>query len=137
MKKTTIMLLLIALCSLYFNNAKAQSSTMPHEAIITFESSVHDYDTIAQGADGNCVFRFTNTGNAPLLIADVKASCGCTKPGWDKKPVMPGQSGTIRVNYNTMITGHFRKTIVVHTNAANGTNHVLRIKGFVRPKPRS
>lgn len=113
-----------------------QYSTAQHYARISFEQNVHDYDTISQGSDGNCVFRFTNTGNAPLLIADVNASCGCTKPRWDKKPVMPGESGVIHVTYNTMLTGHFRKTLVVRTNAANGNNQVLRIKGFVRQKCR-
>jgi len=134
MKKTTFKLIIVALCSLYFSNAEAQDSTTPHKAIITFENSIHDYDTIVQGANGDCIFRFTNTGDAPLLISDVNASCGCTKPRWDKKPVLPGKSGVIHVTYNTMLTGHFRKTLVVRTNAANGNNQVLRIKGFVRKR---
>ena len=111
----------------------SQPTTHSRSPLIVFDKNVYDYDTIVQGANGDCVFRFTNIGDAPLVIADVNASCGCTKPRWDKKP---GKSGVIHVTYNTMLTGHFRKTLVVRTNAANGNNQVLRIKGFVRQKCR-
>ena len=125
----------ITLCSLLFSSVQAQKSAKNHSAVISFERNVYDYDTIMQGADGTCVFLFTNIGDEPLMISDVNASCGCTKPSWSKKPIMPGERGSIRVTYNTQLIGHFRKTLVVHTNAANGNgNQVLRIKGFVRPK---
>ncbi len=135
MKKSIIVIVLAMFCIIFHNYAVAQNA-IACSAKIVFDKSVYDYDTIVQGANGDCVFRFTNIGDAPLVIADVNASCGCTKPRWDKKPVMPGKSGVIHVTYNTMLTGHFRKTLVVRTNAANGNNQVLRIKGFVRQKCR-
>ena len=135
MKKSIIVIVLAMFCIIFHNYAVAQNA-IACSAKIVFDKNVYDYDTIVQGANGDCVFRFTNIGDAPLLIADVNASCGCTKPRWDKKPVMPGKSGVIHVTYNTMLTGHFRKTLVVRTNAANGNNQVLRIKGFVRQKCR-
>lgn len=130
MKHIIILSALAALVSLQY--VSAQTATSPRAANIVFEYKVYNYDTVERGADGNCLFRFTNTGNAPLLIADVNASCGCTKPHWNKKPVKPGESGVIRVTYNTNLTGRFRKTIVVKSNAANQPNVPLRITGFVK-----
>lgn len=108
MKKSIIVIVLAMFCIIFHNYAVAQNS-IACSAKIVFDKNVYDYDTIVQGANGDCVFRFTNIGDAPLVIADVNASCGCTKPRWDKKPVMPGKSGVIHVTYNTMLTGHFRK----------------------------
>jgi hypothetical protein len=63
-------------------------------------------------------FEFTNTGKVPLILNDVKASCGCTTPEWTKEPVLPGKSGSIRVTFNPKNRpGSFSKTIQVNSNA--------------------
>ena len=98
---------------------------------IQFVSLVHDYGTIEKGADGRCAFTFTNTGNEPLVLSNVRASCGCTTPSWTQKPVMPGQQGTIDVKYNTNNVGGFTKTITVTSNAVNNPRVQLKIKGNV------
>ena len=101
---------------------------------IVFESLVHDYGTIQKGGDGNCEFTFTNEGNEPLILSNVKASCGCTTPSWTQKPVMPGKTGTIKVRYNTNNVGGFTKTITVNSNAIDNPRIVLKIKGKVEAK---
>ncbi len=64
------------------------------------------------------IFSFTNTGKVPLILNDVKASCGCTTPEWTKEPVLPGKNGTIRVTFNPKNRpGSFSKTIQVNSNA--------------------
>ena len=65
-------------------------------------------------------FTFTNTGNKPLVINQIVASCGCTTPNYDKKPIAPGQKGKVDVVYNGKgkRTGHFKKSITVYSNAA-------------------
>ena len=65
------------------------------------------------------VYVFTNTGDAPLVINQAMASCGCTVPTYTKTPIMPGQKGEIKVTYNgsTLFAGHFKKSITVHSNA--------------------
>ena len=65
-------------------------------------------------------FTFTNTGNKPLVINQIVASCGCTTPNYDKKPIAPGQKGKVDVVYNGKgkLTGHFKKSITVYSNAA-------------------
>ena len=103
---------------------------------IQFEKKIHNYDTIMPGSDGECHFIYTNTGCEPLIITSVSSSCGCTTAGWNRSPLLPGQKGMIDVKYNTEISGSFQKTIVVKSNAANAPTSVLRIRGFVREKPK-
>lgn len=96
-----------------------------------------DYGTVNKEDDnGLRVFEFTNTGDAPLIITDVKSSCGCTVPSKPTEPIQPGKTGKIEVKYN-MNTGPIRKTITVETNAINYDEGrvALKIKGEVVVKP--
>ena len=67
----------------------------------------------------NGVFTFTNIGDAPLVIHQAVASCGCTVPEYTKEPILPGESGTIKVTYNGAgkYPGHFKKSITIRSNA--------------------
>ncbi|MDA3953998.1 MAG: DUF1573 domain-containing protein [Bacteroidales bacterium] len=97
---------------------------------IYFEETTHNYGTIALNGDGTCVFTFKNTGKEPLLLTNVKASCGCTTPSWSKEPIKKGKTGTITVKYNTKLVGSFTKSVRVYSNAK--TNLVtLKITGTV------
>jgi hypothetical protein len=102
----------------------------PNAAEITFESEIHDYGTIKQGADGSCEFKFKNTGKDPLIISNARGSCGCTVPTWPKEPIMKGQTGVIKVHYDTKRVGAFTKTVTLTSNAKTDTK-VLTIKGLV------
>ncbi len=95
-----------------------------------FETEVIDYGEIAKGSDGVRVFQFTNIGNAPLIIENVYASCGCTVPSWTQSPVPPGETGEIEVKYDTDIVGPIRRTISINSNADEPTKAV-KIKGKV------
>lgn len=95
-----------------------------------FKSETIDYGEIKKGSDGIRVFEFTNTGDAPLIIEDVKSSCGCTVPKKPEEPVLPGETGKIEVKYNTKIVGPIRKTITVYSNAEESVK-ALKIKGTV------
>lgn len=99
-------------------------------AKIEFESTVIDYGTIEKGADGVRVFKFTNTGNAPLIVSKVKSSCGCTVPKKPEQPILPGKTGEIQVKYDTNRVMPIRKTITVTSNADTPTV-ALKIKGTV------
>jgi hypothetical protein len=100
---------------------------------IIFEKTAHDYGTIEYGSDGIYEFRFTNKGENPLILTNVRAACGCTTPVWPKEPVKPGESDVIKVKYNIRIQGKFRKTIRVNSTAAN-SYVILTITGTVKPK---
>lgn len=99
---------------------------------IEFENQVHDFGTILQGGDGKYEFVFTNTGKEPLILNNVKSSCGCTKPEWSAEPVKHGEKAVVKVGYNTKLVGPFTKTITVFSNASNSTV-TLTIKGAVTP----
>jgi len=107
-------------------NAQAQK-----KAKIEFKSETIDYGEIMKGSDGVRVFEFTNTGDAPLVIEDVKSSCGCTVPKKPEEPVMPGKTGKIEVKYDTKRVGPIRKTVTVYSNAEEPTK-ALKIKGLVK-----
>jgi len=126
-----VMMFLVTL-TIQAQDKPASPATAPQDSII-FASKAHDYGTVVQGADGSCEFVFTNKGKAPLILNDVKASCGCTVPEWTRTPVAPGEKGTIKVTYNTNNIGTFSKSITVNSNAVNSPL-VLTIKGNVTPK---
>ena len=130
MKKIALLTFLIFIAT---GIASAQTPKAVDGPIIKFEKMEHDYGTISQGADGNCVFKFKNTGNEPLIISDVRKSCGCTTPTWSAEPILPSQSGVIKVGYDTNKVGPFSKTITVISNA-NNPSVELTIKGSVTEK---
>lgn len=95
-----------------------------------FASDEIDYGKIEQHADGLRVFKFTNTGDAPIVISNAKGSCGCTVPTYPKNVIMPGETGEINVKYATDRIGAFTKTVTLTSNASEPSK-VLRIKGEV------
>ena len=102
----------------------------PNAPVIEFESDVIDYGKIDQGADGVRVFKFKNTGKSPITIARVQSSCGCTVPQKPEAPILPGQSGEIKVKYDTNRIGGFSKEITVFSNASEPQKKI-RIKGII------
>lgn len=98
--------------------------------VFEFENTVIDYGDIAVNSDGNRVFTFKNVGKSPLIISNVKGSCGCTVPTKPEEPIMPGETGEIKVRYATNRIGPFSKTVTITSNAYEPTV-VLRIKGRV------
>lgn len=117
--------------SLFSYSSFAQQSKGP---VIKFESQVYDYGTIYQGADGSCNFSFKNDGDEPLILSSVRSSCGCTVPKWPKDPILPGQTSSIQVTYDTKRLGTISKQITVVSNATEATL-MLNIKGNVIQKP--
>ena len=102
-------------------------------AQVTFDQTIIDYGTVEHGADGKKTFKFKNTGTAPLIFNRIYSSCGCTIPKKPEKPIQPGESSSIDVEYDTKRTGVFLKAITVNSNASN-SNIILRIKGEVLPE---
>jgi hypothetical protein len=103
---------------------------------IQFQTKHHDFGTIREEVGTITYdFRFTNTGNSPLLIYKALASCGCTTPLFTKEPIAPGASSLIKVTYSTLgRPGTFQKTITVYTNDAETDNVILSIEGSVTPQ---
>jgi hypothetical protein len=105
------------------------------QPVITLDKTSHDFGKINE-ADGRVttVFTIKNEGMAPLVLSNVRASCGCTTPNWTREPIEPGQTGTITVTYNPNgRPGRFQKTVTITSNATEPTKRVT-IKGEVIPK---
>jgi len=121
---------ILSLFAVMMFGVSAMAQTGPK---IEFKEETIDYGTVTKGDDsGLRVFEFKNIGDAPLIISDVKSSCGCTVPTKPQEPIMPGKTGKIEVQYN-MNPGPISKTITVQSNAVNKDSGIipLRIKGNV------
>lgn len=131
MKRTLNTFLLMALVLSLFNAAPTEFEKYDSKvAVIKFKTEVIDYGIIKQNSDGIRIFTFINEGDAPLLITNVKTSCGCTVPSYSKTPIMPGDSGELKIKYNTKKIGAFTKTVTVTSNAQGG-HKILKIKGKI------
>lgn len=97
---------------------------------ISFDKLEHDYGTIDFESNSDIEFVFTNKGKEPLVLSNVRSSCGCTIPEWPKEPLKKGESAAIKVKYDTKRIGAFTKSITVYSNAKNSPV-VLKIKGKV------
>lgn len=112
MKKIILMTMML-LCGLTSTMAQKQAD-------IKFDKLIHDFGKFSESDPVvTCVFSFTNTGDAPLVINQAMPSCGCTVPEFTKQPIQPGEKGEIKVTYNGQgkFPGHFKKSITVRTNA--------------------
>lgn len=111
-------------------NSKTSQKKMP---VMTFEKTEHNFGTIESGTPVEVEFTFTNTGNAPLVITDAKSTCGCTVPEKPTEPVMPGEEGLIKVNYNGSGAGKVTKYVTITANTEAGTEIVKILGNVTKP----
>lgn len=101
------------------------------EAILTFDDDSYNFGTIKVGEVVEHEFTLVNTGDAPLIISNVHASCGCTTPDYSKTPIAPGQTGMVKVRFDSNgQMGNQHKIITVTSNAL-ATNTLLHLRGEV------
>lgn len=99
----------------------------------SFESELHDFGQLVDGEKVSYSFKFTNSGDMPLIISNAKGSCGCTVPNWPKDPIKPGESGTIDVTFNSSgRSGKQNKAITLTANT-NPSRKVINITSEVIP----
>ena len=129
--KKVLFIALTFVMSLQLNaQDKTEVNTNPNAPVISFDSNVVDYGDIAKGSDGVKYFDFTNGGKEPLIISNVRSSCGCTVPEYPKTPIGPGQNSQIKIKYNTNRVGPFRKTVTIFSNVEGGSV-IVTVKGRV------
>jgi hypothetical protein len=124
--------------SILFSLCLLSVAVFAQTGIMTFEKMSHDFGTVKEELGSVTYdFKFTNTGQSPLIISNVKASCGCTTPDWTKDPVLPGKTGFIRAVYSTANRpGVFNKSLTITANTEPATTSLF-INGTVTPKPKS
>ena len=103
-----------------------QPTTDTKYPVIKFEEPKFDFGTLHEGDVVTHVYKFKNTGDAPLIISRIKASCGCTVPSnWKKEPIMPGENSEFTVRFNTRNKIHKQhKTVTIYCNTKNKTERV-------------
>ena len=139
-----ILIIGILLCGILFVQAQDTKKTTPASksattkpvytgtgAEITFDKLTVDFGTLKVGDVKVVTITFTNIGKKPLILDDVISSCDCTTVAWEKKPVMPGQKGTIKATYTAKNTGLISKRLTVLSNA-NTDRVILQLKGEVK-----
>ena len=86
---------------------------------------------IQKGDEAVAVFNVINQGQAPLIIENITASCGCTVAKWNKDPILPQDTTQIRISYNSNIVGEIKRSVVVKTNDKHKMRTLLTITGNV------
>jgi hypothetical protein len=112
--------------------ASAQTVSNNKEmAAFKFEQSEFDFGTVKEGEVVERIFKFTNTGKAPLVIQNAAGSCGCTVPEWPKEPIAPNATGEIKVKFDSRgKVGANNKTVTIIANTTPETT-TLTLKGTV------
>lgn len=132
MKKYIFILLVLFSFSCKDNNQNTDNTNLSADITsIEFENTVFDFGSIVEGETVTYVFNFTNTGDAPLVINNVRSSCGCTVPAYSKEPLNPGEDGFIKVTFNSSGKQGSQYKIVTVTTNTDPTDTELVVKGEV------
>ncbi len=119
--------LLIAVVVAFVGFTAMQSNS---GAEFKFTSETHDFGKIPQGKPVTHEFEFTNVGSEPIIISDVRPSCGCSVAEFTKTPVKPGETGKVTVKFDAAVRSPFTKNFVVRSNTKTPVKTLI-IKGEV------
>ncbi|HEY4325926.1 MAG TPA: DUF1573 domain-containing protein [Mucilaginibacter sp.] len=125
---------ILLVCAVILGFAFSASAQDNQKAEFKFNEEKHDFGKIPQGTPVTTVFEFTNVGTEPLILTEVRPTCGCTIADYTKTPVKSGDKGLIKITYNAAVAAPFNKTIIVTSNAKTPTKN-LNIVGEVVAKP--
>lgn len=124
--KKSINLLVALFFSMWAQAQQSADTSSERIAEISFTTREHNFGDVKVGKTVTHPFEFTNTGNAPLVLADVRVTCGCTVINWPRQPIMPGEKGTIVVQFNSADRmGPQNKIVTVLSNAKNEIERLL------------
>lgn len=102
--------------------------------ITLMDKGIYDFGTLTEGDTVEHVFEFTNSGEFPLIINNITASCGCTTPEWPHEPVAPGAKSSVRVRFNSRgKSGEQNKTVTIFANTDPSMTDI-QFKALVKPK---
>lgn len=113
-------------------NPKSAQSPSDKKPVLTFDKNEFDFGKIIQGEVVSYTFHFANTGNAPLLITGVEKSCGCTASDYPREPIQPGESGEIKITYDSKGHNGFQSKVLVVKSNTMPSQTAIRIKAEVR-----
>ncbi|MDO5981570.1 DUF1573 domain-containing protein [Flavivirga spongiicola] len=136
MNKKNMYLVIFIVLSFSCNSKTQKEEVLINNKLssISFKNKLFDFGEIPAKKNATAIFEFSNTGENPLVITDVKTSCGCTVPEYPKDILKSGKSGSIKVIYDAKYPGRFNKTITVFYNGKDSPKKII-IKGEV-PYPK-
>ena len=100
-------------------------------AVISFESGMYNFGKIKQGDKVSHEYTFKNIGKSPLIISNATATCGCTTPDIPKAPIQPGESGVIKVVFDSAGKMGMQDKVITITSNANPTTTELHLIGKI------
>ncbi|RYE29358.1 MAG: DUF1573 domain-containing protein [Sphingobacteriaceae bacterium] len=116
---------LMMICAMVMGFAISASAQTDNKAEFKFVEEKHDFGKVPQGKPVTTDFVYTNVGEEPLILTEVKPTCGCTIADYTKTPVKKGDKGSIKITYNAAVEAPFNKTIVVTSNAKTPTKYLV------------
>jgi len=132
MKKMNKNLVLVILIMTVFS-VKTYSQTSVSGAVLSFEKEYHDYGKIdiENIPEAKLTIKFFNKGNQPLVVSNVRGCCGTRVIDWTKEPIMPGKSGTVKIEFEILPKIQtINRTVTVMSNSVNSPD-IYKIKGEV------
>ncbi|MGI4803541.1 MAG: DUF1573 domain-containing protein [Janthinobacterium lividum] len=127
---------LMMICAMVMGFAISASAQTDNKAEFKFVEEKHDFGKVPQGKPVTTDFAYTNVGVEPLILTEVKPTCGCTIADYTKTPVKHGDKGSIKITYNAAVEAPFNKTIVVTSNAKTPTKYLVIVGEVVKaPTP--
>ncbi len=104
------------------------------KAEFAFDKKVVKFPKVNADTILEFTYKFTNTGTEPLIITDIKVTCGCTTPKYPEYPILPGKEGIIKVAFDTKDKfGYQDRTLEIISNAKKSPE-IVRFKGLVLEK---
>lgn len=110
----------------------AQPTPEGPSAIMEFEEYSYDFGIVESGTIVSQVFTFTNTGDEPLILIEARGSCGCTVPQWPRETIMPGETASLTVEFNSKNKAGKRNQKVTITANTNPPQTFLYLTGEVK-----
>ena len=107
MKKLYALIGLLLVCTL---NMMAQPR-------LTSNTQEHNFGQIQWKQPVSVTYTITNTGNEPLVMSNVTASCDCSTVDWTLEPIAPGEKGFVTATFDANLLGHFEKTVAIYSNS--------------------
>jgi hypothetical protein len=109
----------------------AEPAFAPGNPIVSWLTPrTHDFGPIPRDRPVVFVFQFKNISTETIVLETVRTTCGCTAASWTEKPLGPGETGEVRIEYDAYKTGDFRKKITVFFDKQRKAE-VLNIRGTV------
>lgn len=114
-------------------NKVAIADTNNYTTMQWLDDTIQNLGKIQEGSVVEISWKFKNTGNKPLVIADARGTCGCTIADKPNAPVPPNGEGIIKAKFNSQGQGpEAHKTVSVQANTKGQTLHYLTFTAQVQ-----